>query len=350
MRSRIAAALGGLLALWAVATGAGGPPAAPDPAARLPRGDDAWEHWDLAAHFESGHRLYARFLITNQGPGDRTAVAFGHLLRPDGEALVFSNGRREGRWQLTDGGRRLDIGSSLLAFGSQRRRFEVDNDKRGIKLHFEVSADAPGLAAPPAPGGARLQLLNLASPAQGRLWLTGMAEPRALRGHALITHSWGARGEAESAALRTDFASLGPGHALFVSDWRAGDGTRWSWAASASPGGGLRPHADVRVEERSTEKGATAYPLPERVEVRGKAIESSIALEAPPVLVSDPLDALPSLLRMVYSFGGRPRHIWADAAASVALGPRDDDPVGPLELERFESAGIAAFFFSDATP
>jgi hypothetical protein len=334
-----------MLALCAGAARAGGPPAALDPGSRLPRGDDAWEHWDLAAHFDSGHRIYARVLITNQGPGDNTAVAFGHVLPPGGEAVPFRNGRREGRWQLGEGGRRIEIGSSLLAFGRQRRRFEVDNDKRGIKLHFEVSSDAPGLAAPPAPGGTRLDLLNLASPARGRLWLTGMGEPRALRGHALITHSWSARSEPETVAQRSDFATLGDGDGLFVSDWHTPEGTRWSWAASASADGRLRAHGDVRVESRSAEKGVTAYPIPRAVKVRGKHIDAAIALEPPPVLVSDPLDALPSLLRMVYSFGGRPRHVWTDAVANVALRPRDNHPVGPVQ-----GTGIAAFFFSDASP
>jgi len=344
VRWRTALALAWLLALGGIAT-AGGPPVALDPAARLPRGDDAWEHWDLAAHFESGHRVYARFLITNEGPGDRTAVAFGNVLDPEGRATAFHNGRREGRWQLSDGGRRIEIGSSLLAFGKERRRFEVDNDKRGIKLHFEVSADAPGLAAAGGPSGTRLDLLNLASPAQGRLWLAGMPQPQALRGQALITHSWSARSESKTIALRSSFATLGGEDRLFVSDIRAPDGTHWSWAVTGSPGEGLVSHTDVRLERRPAEKQARGYPIPKELKVRGKYLDASISLAAPPVLVSDPLDALPSLLRMVYSFGGRPRHVWADAAASVSLEPRDDDPA-----RQFESAGIAAFFFSDATP
>ena len=62
------------LALWLAATAhAGGPPTDIDLAAVLPRGDEAVEYWDLVGDFDSGHRLYARFLITNVGPGDHTA-------------------------------------------------------------------------------------------------------------------------------------------------------------------------------------------------------------------------------------------------------------------------------------
>jgi hypothetical protein len=329
----------------------GVPPEPIDPAARLPAGDTASEHWDLAAHFESGHRVYARFLITNEGPGERTAVAFGHVLTPDGAAIPFRNGRRWGAWQLGDDGRRIAIGSSALSFGAERRRFEVDNDKRGIKVSFEVAADAPGLGAPPAPGGARLDLLNLASPASGSLWLAGMAQPRALVGRALLTHSWTPAEESKVAALRIDVATLESGNALFVSDIRAPDGAHWSWAATNSAGGPLVSHPDIRVERdirvesRSTDQRGGPYPIPRSLELWGKGLSGSIFLEVPPVLVSDPLDALPSLLKMVYSFGGRPRHVWAAAAADVTLESRITGPPG-----RIHSAGIAAFFFADAKP
>ena len=323
----------------------GGPPEPIDPAARLPAGNTASEHWDLAAHFESGHRVYARFLITNEGPGERTAVAFGHVLTPDGAAIPFRNGRRRGAWQLGDDGRRITIGSSALSFGAERRRFEVDNDKRGIKVSFDVAADAPGLVAPPAPGGARLDLLNLASPASGSLWLAGMAQPRALVGRALLTHSWTPAQESKIAALRIDVATLGSGNALFLSDIRAPDGAHWSWVATSSAGEPLISHPDIRVESRSTDQSGGPYPIPSSLELRGKGLSGSIFLEVPPVLVSDPLDSLPSLLKMVYSFGGRPRHVWAAAAADVTLEPRITGPLG-----RIHSAGIAAFFFADAKP
>jgi hypothetical protein len=64
-----------------------------------------------------------------------------------------------------------------------------------------------------------------------------------------------------------------------------------------------------------------------------------------PVLDVSPLDALPALLRMVYSWSGQPRHLWADASFDVALKSPARDAVA-----RIEGAGPAALFFTDALP
>ena len=56
------------------------PTSALDPQARLLTGDHASEYWTLFVELDSGHRITQRFLITNAGPGDHTAVAVGHLI------------------------------------------------------------------------------------------------------------------------------------------------------------------------------------------------------------------------------------------------------------------------------
>lgn len=329
------------LALWASAAAGGGPPEPVDPAARLPRGNDASEHWDLAAHFDTGHRLYARFLITNEGPGDRTAVAVGHLIEPDGQVVAFRNGRRDGAWKLRDGGRHIEIGSSVLAFDETERRFEVDNDKRGIKVRFVLPAET-GLAAPEGSVPGRLDLLNLASPATGSVWVTGMNAPLAVSGRALLTHSWSERPPSDGPNRRIDFASFDD-EALFLTSSQIPAGTARTWLAIATEAG-LASRPDVTIEARLAEEEVGPYPIPRRLEMRGKALDGSIALGDSPVLVTDPLDALPTLLKMVYSFGGRPRHIWTDATASVAIGSRSGS-----SRRHIESPGIAVLFFSDAT-
>ena len=48
-----------------------------DPASRLPDRSNASEYWDLYAHFETGERIFVRFLITNEGPGERAGVTIG---------------------------------------------------------------------------------------------------------------------------------------------------------------------------------------------------------------------------------------------------------------------------------
>ena len=60
-----------------------------NPAARLLLGELAHERWDLTARFDSGHFLFAEFLITNFGLGDRNAAVIGHVIRPNGQSRRF---------------------------------------------------------------------------------------------------------------------------------------------------------------------------------------------------------------------------------------------------------------------
>ncbi|MDH5308130.1 MAG: hypothetical protein OEW02_13190, partial [Myxococcales bacterium] len=91
--------------LCAASASAGGLAESVDPSARLPGGSAASEYWDLVAHFSAGHRVYARFQITNEGPGERNGLAFGHVIFPDGSVTPFQNGRRRDRWTLGPQGR-----------------------------------------------------------------------------------------------------------------------------------------------------------------------------------------------------------------------------------------------------
>ena len=80
----------------------------------LPTGDCDSLYWDLTARFDSGDRLYARILVTNEGPGEHTAAAAGHWIEADGHVTPFQNGRREGRWEASPGAQRIRIGSTVL--------------------------------------------------------------------------------------------------------------------------------------------------------------------------------------------------------------------------------------------
>jgi hypothetical protein len=309
--------------------------------ARLPEGDAAAEHWDLAAHFASGHRLYARFLITNAGPGERTALAFGHLLRPDGPPVEFRNGRRAGSWQLSEDRRRIAIGSSVLELGDSAHHFEVDNDKRGIEILLDFAADAGARAAPAGPGGYRLELLNLATPAHARILLAGMPAPERLEGLAVLTHTWFNRDEADLVAQRTDVAGLDPAARIFLTEVLTPGGDRWRWLVAGDSD--YRGDADGLVFEAAGARG-TGYPIPAALEVRGNDLDGRISL-GPTLLEVDPAAALPALLRMVYPFAGKPRHVWVEASADVALKSRSRDAVLRLRGE-----GIATLVFLDSRP
>ena len=77
-----------------------------DPSARLLRDDDASEAWTLFLELDSGHRITQRFLLTNVGPGEHSAVAVGHLVEPGRAPYRYENGRRRKRWSRKHEGSR----------------------------------------------------------------------------------------------------------------------------------------------------------------------------------------------------------------------------------------------------
>ena len=108
------------------------PSAVPNPAARLPSGAAGAEYWDLLAQFETGHTLFARFLLTNLGPGEHNAVVLGHVIDPDGERTRFRNGRRRARWELSEDRLALDVNKCHLDLRDGTARLLVD--KKAIQL------------------------------------------------------------------------------------------------------------------------------------------------------------------------------------------------------------------------
>jgi hypothetical protein len=347
VRSRRALRFGiGLaLALLAGSGAADGPSEAVDPSARLPGGDAASEYWDLTAHFDSGHRVYARFLITNEGPGSRNGVAIGHLIAPDGTVTQFQNGRRKKRWTLGPHRRRLQIGASLLELGNPSRRLQIVKQKKGIRILLEWAADASAAHLPQRDGtGYQLDLLNLGTPIAGSVWVRGMDAPVEVTGRAALTHTWITGRERDVALRRIDVATLGGPSALFVSDLTAPSGARWQLAAVAENGQIISVgQGTARAPLRDSPSGG-AYPIPARLQVEMGDLTGSISL-GDSVLRHDPLDALPFALRMVYSFKARPHRAWADAHIDVTLDRGAQRAALPLR-----EPGVAALTFLDSLP
>jgi hypothetical protein len=332
---------------------AGGAPATAgeplDPASRLPSGGSASEHWDLSAHLDSGHRVFARVLVTNEGPGKRSAAAFGHIMLPDGGAVFFKNGRRKSRWTLGPEGRRLEIGSTLLDQSGAVRRFQVHKQQRGLKLVLDYPGDASSARAPEGPGGYRLDLLNLATPVSGSLVLPGGPEEIPLSGRITVTHAWTASSERAVLARRVDVTTLeATSYPLFLTDLTTPEGVRWQWVVISLPAGATiaqgagGPAFGVNFVAR--EASDPAYPVPARLELTGPDLSGSIPL-GEPFLQSDPLDALPGFLKMVYSFVAQPRRIWSDAHVDLLLKP---DP-GRAVLQ-IRGRGSASLTFLDSLP
>ena len=290
-----------------------------DPSSRISQRDSASEYWDLMARFESGHRLVWRFLITNEGPGERTASAVGRLVHPDGRITKFRNGRRKGSWSLGAEGLELRIGSSSLDLRSPTRRFAMDSTKQGVKIDLRLHAGDPG--APGAgPADYRVDLLDLSASIEGTVWVRGMDDPLTLRGRAALTHTWMDESEAELALRRFDFASLQGDTALIFYDLSTPAGSRLSHLAIAKHGTILYESNDFEVSLRGTAAGwdNAAYPLPETLHFRNEEVEGHIRL-ARVLLEHEPLKDLPQPFRLLLSWKMRPRRVWADSPFELNL-------------------------------
>lgn len=338
--------LASLLALVSLAFPAvAAPPEPRDGAARISSRAAASEHWDLVARFESGHRLFARFLITNEGPGELSALAFGQLVLPDGRVVPFHNGRRQGRWELSHGGRRIRIASSVLDQTGRVRKFEYDSNRRGLKVHlwFEP-ARSLRLPDDPALGGYSSELLDPAAPVRGTLWMTGMEAPLELEGTLAATHAWMERSESELVWRQLEFFSLDRESALYLSDLTTPKGLRSRSLAVYRGGELLHQSQRFQVELAEGPRPSPAYPVPAALRVRSPALEGEIRV-GEVLLEHDPIGDLPQPFRFLLSFRYRPRRVWMDASFELKLAAAADRPERVLG-----GAGIATALFLNPRP
>jgi hypothetical protein len=291
----------------------------------LPAGDCAGLYWDLTAAFASGDRIYARVLVTRAGPGARNAVALGDWIDPGGARTSFQNGRSEGEFEWSSSERRLRIGSTRLELGDAAHRFEVDNDRRGVKLALQI-ASAPLAPEPLFAEAPEIALLALGGPTTARVWRTGMPAPRELRGWSTLVRTRHAACEHELSAQRVDVHELGERGASLLVHERLAGGAERSWFGWRDGPGALRSvRPEVALEDWRAE--GEGPPIPHRIRARGAALRGGVAIGAVRVSI-DPLDALPRAVRMLYWFGMHPRRIWADATSDLAAAGFDPPPRG----------------------
>jgi len=288
----------------------------PELAARMSAQEGASEYWDLAARFDTGHALVARFLITNQGPGKHTAIALGHLIFPDGRTASFTNGRARDKWKLKDDGLYLDVGSSELGLRGPERSYEVDKDRDGVKIFLKIQASAAPSPAPEGPPGYHVSVLDVAAPIEGTIWIRDrkMPEPLAVRGRVALTHTWVDRKESALALRRIDFASLGAEGAFVLLDMRASKGPGLRWIAVEREGRIAYQTADFQISQQPSADSSRGddYPVPSGLRFHNDRLDGSFALERI-LLRRNPLEELPLPLRFLLSLDTRPRRVWAES-------------------------------------
>jgi hypothetical protein len=304
----------------------------------------ASEVWELTALLDGGFRVTARFQITNEGPGERNALAFGHVLRPGVAPAPFQNARREGAWRLSPDGRRIEIGSSLLVLSDGARHFEVDNDKRRVKVFLDWKQDAETRAVPGLRAGYGIDVLQLATPVRGRIQVAEMSAPRAVEGTLTLTRTKMDLAESALVLRRLEVIGAERGRGLYFLDLLDPDGATVSWLWATGPGAQAPPPGDLVVASGGPATGLPGYAVPRRWTLRAPGIEGHLTLGGS-ILEVDPLAALPSFLRMVYSLRGRPHRSWTDARFDLSLASGAEQAAS-----RWAGDAVAILTFLDRLP
>ncbi len=316
--------------------------APPDPSARLPEGDAAWEYWDLNAVFATGHRVSARFMITNFGPGSQSAVVLGHVTLPNGEIVEWENGRKKSRWLLSDDHRRLDVGRSHLYLDDPTYVLDIDKEELRMTLSFAPKQKNSHDADLTLPEGYQTQTLAVAQPMTGSLWIAGIVEEETpLNGFVSLTHSWGSRSEGDLALRRFELLSMEEDNGLEMVDLTTPDGARFQWLAISEKGEMtfLTQDFEIAMEGRAPNYRSKKFWVPEKLILTGSSVNGAVHMTG--VTVSqNPLKVLPQPFRFLASFKSKPRRVWGQATFELDIKTSADAP--PV---RKTGAGLAVVTF-----
>jgi hypothetical protein len=316
-------------------------------AAHVLPGEFASEHWEFTAQFDSGHLLFVEFIVTNIGLGDRNAAVFGHIVPPEGNPRRFSNGRTEKHWQLSSDRLRLEVGASLLDMHAPSYKIQVT--KRSVRLALQMTPDARPLWSPTfAPPGYALDLLTLAAPIEGTLWVKGMREPLRVRGTVTATHSWTDAAGSSLVLRRVEIFCLREKNPAYGIDVTAPDGARKRWIVVKRPDQPEYTSERFDVSFTGELKGRRdrGYAVPSVVRLKSAELEGQVRLQSR-ILQADPFIDLPRAFRYLVSLALdlRPRRLWAHS--QIELSWQNSSATAPLQ-ER--SDGITAVTFLNPLP
>jgi hypothetical protein len=307
----------------------------PDPSARLLAGDDASEYWTLYIELESGHRISQRFLLTNAGPGNHTAVAVGHLIEPGRAPYRYENGRRRSRWTLSEDRLFFDIAASHLDLHRPSGRLLITKDDIEIRLAFDFSRSDLSASVPRnrLPAGFAIDILAVAAPTSGSIQAPWMEAPLETTGKTWMAHTWSETAEAGLLDRRIDLYAADEHKALYGLQLRNGDAYSNHFYLGRDRSGRI-VESPINVSERwlessraSGEQDSSSYPLPGTFSITGPNT-GQIALTRE-WLRFDPLNVIPNPFRWFIRRVTRPQEVWADAEFDVTLWSASGTPSNP---------------------
>lgn len=307
-----------------------GPPPRGGPGSRIPDAENASEYWDLVAQFKSGHALIARFMITHEGPGRNTAIAYGHFIEPGGKIWPWTNGRREGNWELASEGRVVDVGSSELHLTGPPYRLRVRKKKAGVKINLNIVPEGASTWEGNAGAAVEVDLLAGGATVDGSVWFRGMPEPLRLSGRAGLTHTWMRDSEPKVAQRRIDFFSLHGDTLLYMLELESPEGTRSRWLRATRAGKKLFETRDFTLDAsgRSGAETDARYPLPGKLTLNAPELTGEIILSKG-LFHHDPMEIIPQPFRFLLSWKMSPLRVWTESpyAFKISGTPPGADPV-----------------------
>jgi len=285
-------------------------------------GSSAGEYWDVSATFTGGARFFARYWVTNEGPGTHTGVAMGSFVGADGSVANFQYARDRGSWLLGAGGRYVQIASAVLDLREPSGRIEIDTDKYGLKIYLRFNmerAPRPLCARRTSAGG--FDVLRLAEEVEGILWVKGMTLPLAAKGSIDITHGWSSRSEIDEVHRRIDASGRDGDHSFFAASVAA-PGNEGSRCVVVVRGGETIYESNtVKAEIDAAPLGGTEgnYPAPATVRFHDEQLALEVTLQRQ-LLRINPLDIVPQPFRTLLGLRSRPRRSWSESAWKLRLG------------------------------
>jgi hypothetical protein len=307
-----------------------------DPAARLLSGDAASEYWTLYIELESGHRIAQRFLLTNVGPGDHSAVAMGHLIEPGRDPYSYLNGRRRARWKLSGDRLFFDIGASHLDLHRPNGELRITKDDIEIRLFFDFSETDLARRVPPAhlPKGYHVDVLAIAAKTRGSIHAPWMSEPLETRGRTWLAHTWTQKSEAAQVDRRVEIYGFDKKTSFYGIQFRRGKRFGRAWGLAYSEAEGVIeslinvPTRWVETQRARGSKSSGAYPVPDGFDLASQSHPGQITL-GKTWLHFDPLEVIPQPFRWFIRRKSKPQQVWADAEIGVRLSEAPENPPLP---------------------